>query len=266
MNKLFISLWMTIMSLSAFTQQYHQNAELTLTAKFIRADIFSNIYLVNDRNVLIKYDSTGKVIQSQKFMSYGDLDNVDVRDPLQTVLFFSSQNRIVVLDKNLVELQNIELGTQPVEQFTAGCKSNQNGFWLYDPDQLQLRKIDPSLSLVYESPKLTFIPLKRISPIYLIERVPYLFAQIENYGISIFDQYGAFLSTIRDSNILTFDILRDNIYYLKDGRIFSSNIKSYVRKEVTLPPHSSAILEFRITEDKLILRDSTSLKIYSYTL
>ncbi|WP_035676518.1 hypothetical protein [Flavobacterium limnosediminis] len=134
----------------------HVGTFKTEAQTYIGRDAFGNNYTLTD-NVLRKESNQTK--QEYKNISLGKIDQVDLQNPLQLVLFYKRMNAVVLLDNQLNETVKIIFSeTNPELQPQWIRMASQNQLWLFDFASQKLglynylkRTFNP-ITVTFESP------------------------------------------------------------------------------------------------------------------
>lgn len=144
----------------------HFETQKTQAHYFIGRDAFGNNYTISD-NVLRKENSQTKL--EYKNIALGKIEQVDLQNPLQIVLFYKAMSAVVLLDNQLNETVRInftETNPELLPQWVG--LASQNRLWLFD---LASQKLG-----LYDYHKKTF------HPVSVAFEVPILYAQSDyNY-------------------------------------------------------------------------------------
>ena len=106
------------------------NIQKTDAEIFLGKDAFGNNYTMTD-NVFRK-ENTEKNLE-YKNVSLGKIEQVDLMNPLQMVLFYKAMNSFVLLDNQLNETTRINFSeTNPELQPQRISLASQNRLWLFD--------------------------------------------------------------------------------------------------------------------------------------
>jgi hypothetical protein len=110
--------------------------------QYIGKDTFEWQYTITN-NTLRKQKDNGYV--EYKNVSLGDIEKVDILNPLQVLLFYKKFNTVVLLDNQLNEVSRINFSDmqEPVIAEATGV-AGQNQIWLFDLNSLQLGLFNPS--------------------------------------------------------------------------------------------------------------------------
>jgi len=107
---------------------------------FIGTDGFKNYYY-SKSNVLLKKNAE-EVLQYQE-LSLGTITKVDIQNPLKIIIFYEQFNTVVILDKQLNEVQRIEFSKfeNSVVASAIGI-AGQNKLWVFNSLKQQLGMYD----------------------------------------------------------------------------------------------------------------------------
>tara|TARA_Y200000002_G_C22685763_1_gene665941 strand:- start:3040 stop:3876 length:837 start_codon:yes stop_codon:yes gene_type:complete len=182
----------------------------------IEIDQYGYFYVIDQDN-LIKYDSEGHTLYHYSNKLLGNIDQIDISNPLRPLLFYKDQGLIIVLDNTLSQ-QKEPISLNELGLYQTSCIANSNfdnGIWLYDIDVNEIIKIN-HLSLVnYRSGNLSvLIPNMEFPILNLKEKNRKLYVVTRN-KIFVMDQFGSLLSVItlsaekgliiKEKNIITYD-------------------------------------------------------------
>lgn len=193
----------------------------------IAVDNLDNYYLYNHSKI-DKYNSIGDKIATYSNNQLGDIENIDVSNPLKNLILHKNHNTLVILDNTLSTEQNSTLNLTDANLYNTSAYTYSgidNGIWFYDKELFQLIKIDISMNRIYESGNLLRL-LNKDSLIVtkLLERRNKLYVSTKHETL-VFDNYGAYYSSIHHQNSNLIGI-EDNIIYSKNA----TTIKAYNTK------------------------------------
>ncbi len=109
--------------------------------RLAKVDKLGNIYIVDTKNRLIKYDNKFNELYRYANNRYGLISTVDVTNPLRIVLFYDDFNQVSILDNTLSVIRSLDLSQQFLDVSACGV-SNDGHLWIYDPVQFKLLKIN----------------------------------------------------------------------------------------------------------------------------
>lgn len=232
------------------------------SAKFITTDKIGNLYVVADNQVL-KFSPTGKPLQNFSDMRQGELRTVDASNPLKVVLFYPDMARITLLGTQFAPQSTIELRNIGIQQPTLACNSQNNGYWVYDLQDFQLKKIDLNLQLQFQSGNLLQTTGKKIIPNFMMEYDNRVYINDPVNGILVFDQFGSYFKTIPVTGLRSFQFRGNELLYVHENNLKVLELKVLSERELPLPSHSD-IRTFCLTDEQFYLLTTDSLFGYSY--
>jgi hypothetical protein len=216
-------------------QEFKLIAKIDTVASLAAIDNFDNIFLVTPKNEVLKFNSNGKFLWNYTNNSYGKISQLDVTDPLRVILYYPDYQQLVVLNNTLSEINKFSFNNNPNQMITAVASSNNNGFWVYDSVNRELKKLsnnfteDLNTGNIYQrdglNPQSTF----------MINSNEYLLMNDGDKGIQIFDRFGNFFKTAVVPATKQFDVDGHTIYYTKNGELNSYNFITFESKTQIIP-------------------------------
>ena len=182
----------------------------------IEIDQYGYFYIIDQDN-LIKYDNEGHTLYHYSNKLLGNIDQIDISNPLRPLLFYKDQGLIIVLDNTLSQ-QKEPISLNELGLYQTSCIANSNfdnGIWLYDIDVNEIIKINHLSEVNYRSGNLSvLIPNMEFPILNLKEKNRKLYVVTRN-KIFVMDQFGSLLSVItlsaekgliiKEKNIITYD-------------------------------------------------------------
>jgi hypothetical protein len=261
MKKFF--LFVVCIVLCAFSDsEYTLVKEIPFTSASLSTDNMGNAYVIA-LNQLLKFDSDGKPISHFSQSNSGALRSADCSDPLKLVLFYPDFARVATLNNKLALESYVELRALDFVYPTLVCQSSNLGFWVFDLATFQLKKIDPTLQVVYESGNLQQLMGYSLKPNLLTEADNFVYLNDPVHGILVFDMYGVYYKTIPVKDVQSLQVREQHLLYVRGNTFYSYDQKRIEETEIKIPPHDS-LLNARIEQNRLYLLSSTKLSIYSF--
>ncbi|MCK9207156.1 MAG: hypothetical protein M0P66_08600 [Salinivirgaceae bacterium] len=167
-------------------------------AQSVQADALGNYYLIHDAQ-LFKYNAEGKLMYRYSNAMSGDIERVDVSNPLRILLFFKETNQLVFLNQQLAmvsEFINIHIINS--QEATLACYSGAGMYWLYLHALQQIVRYNNVNQSELQTQNLGVL-LNSENPIGLIEADQHLYL-FTPQRVLIFDVFGNYLATIHTQN------------------------------------------------------------------
>ena len=219
------------------------------------------VYLIK-KDVLEKYNSDGKLIKTYSNKNLGNISSVDASNPLRVILFYKDFQQIVFLDNTLSQngspllLQNIG-----VEQASLACSSNNNGLWIFDSNNFELKRFDGNLQKTASTGNIARMQNISLSVNYIIENNNMIFLNDLETGILTFDIFGTYRNTIPLKGLSSFQVNEDFITYFSDKKLKVYNRKAM--EETNYPTPDSTALNTRIEKNLIYIQKENSLNIFT---
>ncbi len=200
------------------------------SANFFTTDNLGNVYLVKGYE-LIQLDSNLKVLNTFSENRYGTIGAIDASDPFQILVFYPGFAQINFLDTKLSMINSIRLRDSKIMQPLVVCNSSTGGFWVYDEQDFQLKKISRDMQVLYESGNLPQVIGRVIKPNILIEHDDQIFMNNPESGILIFDLYGTYQRSISLPKTKSIQAFAESLFVLNGDSIKEMNIKGFSMNE-----------------------------------
>ncbi|MEM0993343.1 MAG: hypothetical protein AAGI49_09930 [Bacteroidota bacterium] len=209
-----------------------QIKNMPLAATFIQIDQLQQLYVLKTDLSLIKFDAKGEQIFEYSNSLLGTPSFVDVTDPLNIALYYEDFQTIVLLDRNLTELQSISLFELGFSQVSSIAISNAQHIWLYDETDFKFKKIDRQGAAIFESGDISLGIGNSIRPATLMERDNKLFANDPAQGIFAFDLFGQYLYTIPIKALTHFQYFAQHLIYYQDHQLKKWGLSSKLEQTI----------------------------------
>ncbi len=162
-----------------------------------QVDNLGNLYLLTQRNQLRKYTPVGDSVGVfNDVVRYGRLRTMDVSNPMRMLLFYPDFGKILLLDRMLKPIDEIDLRRLSMMQVSAVATSYDNHCWIYDDQDARLRKLDAQGRILLESPDLRMLMDDVPHPVFLSDQQGIVSMYDPLRGLYLFDLYGAFQQRI----------------------------------------------------------------------
>ncbi len=223
-----------------------------------------NIYLVSSNQAIIKYNRKGKEQFTINPKILGRLGSADVSNSLELLFYYPDPNTAVITDNTLSEKRRIDVNDLGFNRTTLAARSTEKGIWIYDENNINLKRITQNGKVLNESNQLLQFTQGDLNPTSLRSRTNRIYLNAPAQGIIMFDNFGNYLKTIPVKGVRTFEVSNDVLWYWKKGKVGSYDLKRFKRKKVnlpldTLPANAKSI---RYTEKALFVLDKHGLKVY----
>ncbi len=220
---------------STVNAQLKPIARIDTVAKSVYADNLDNIYLLSDRDELLKYDAKGKLKWRYSNNRFGKLHSVDVSDPLRVVLFYADFQQVVVLNNNLNELTSYSFAKNGNLLVSVVASGNNNSLWIFDRSANALIKLSSNFTEDIRSANLFQLFDEVVDPKRLVASDQYVFLQRKNDGVLQFDRFGGYIRTLPVDSLSDFNITSNEIAYFKGNDLIRYHPTTFERSRQKLP-------------------------------
>lgn len=245
------------------TTNFQLLKSITIDAKDIQTDRLGNLYVVTKTNQLYKYNANGELLCTLNYKYLGNINHIDATNPLEVYVFYKEQNEILFLDNNLAYRGEILLNDYSISQASAVARAFDNGIWLFDNADLQLKKLSKTGELLQQSGNVKQYVSGNISPTFIYDNNDRVFVNDSSNGILVFNVFGSYMKTIPIKGCVEFKMINDEVFYNRDGKLFQYNTKTFTEKIFQLPD-TSRVKDISIENERLFLLKPNSVDIYSY--
>lgn len=230
-------------------------------ARFLTADPLGQVYVVTPENELLQYNAQGALAYWYQNFRHGELAWVDAGNPLNILLFYPEFGQIVVLDRTLSEIAQLNLPEIGLWDVRAVGRSGDNQIWLYDPVQTLVRKISLDGEFLAEGQPLSLLLPSPPSPLWVTEQKQEVYMYDPEAGVLVFDPFGQYLKTIPAGDMQDLHVWNGEWTFWRNGDLFLFQPLSLQTYHIELPePASAGIFQ----AGRLVLQTEKGFSVYSY--
>ena len=210
--------------------------------KFFTTDRLGNIYVITPKNDIRKYDAQFKKVAEANFKVLGDATLIDAGNPMELFVFYKDQNKLVYFDNLLNYRGETDLNQSlNVNNITTICRSYDNGFWFFDPDNFKLKKYDKQGNLLTESVNLAGVSDTVLAPTMMLDDGRFVFMKAGKDKVLMFDLLGNYIKTVFLGPFNAFQTRESLLIYNSGDSLFAYNPTTFdkgllfVQSDTTLP-------------------------------
>lgn len=194
---------------------------------FIQVDHLGNLYELESSHTLKKYNPEGEFLSQYSHPDYLDLNQVDVKDPYKITLFYPDQQKIVILDKELNYLSELDLGRLNERYIQLCCRTVDGLFCLFDQNQQQILLIDDDVQLRSESFPLYQEGLDDFRPLGLHASHERIVLTGAEGVVVLFDHLGNYDRKLDLENYESIQLIKDRLLIFRSGGVRIYNFSSF---------------------------------------
>jgi hypothetical protein len=245
------------------TSNFQIIKSISIDAKDIQTDRLGNLYIITKTNQLYKYDSRGNLLGTLNYKYLGNINFIDASNPLELYVFYKELNEVLFLDNNLSYRGEMLLNDYGISQSSAIARSYDNGIWVFDNGDLQLKRMNKSGEILQMSGNVKQFLNGTIQPNFIYDNNDKVFVNDSTIGILVFSVFANYIKTIPIKSCTTIKVIEDDLFYNKAGKLLKYNLKTFSQSEFQLPD-TTYIQQISIEKERLYLLKSNSVDIYSY--
>ncbi|MFC5283112.1 hypothetical protein [Pedobacter alpinus] len=245
---------------NVLAQEYTLITKIDTVAKLASVDNFGNLFVVTPQNELLKFNTSGKLLWNYSNRTYGEISQLDVTDPLRVILYYADFQQIVVLNNNLSEIAKFNYNNNPDVQITLIASANNNGYWVYDQINRELRRVSNSFLDDIKTGNIYQRNGFDMHANFMLTDDSQIYINDTTAGVRIFDRYGNFIKTAVVYPKNDFTVLDNEIYFTQNNSLLAYNYLTFKQRTIALPNETvfkKAILRFNrlivLTEKDLTL-------------
>jgi hypothetical protein len=262
---IFFALLLPVMMMAQDDSTFRHIKTITGDIVDFTVDNLDNIYILNSRNQVKKFDANGDSVAAfNDVRKFGKATLIDVSNPLKVVLYYKDFTTIVVLDRFLNIRNSIDLRKQNIFQAKAVGQSYDNKIWVYDELENKLKKIEEDGKLLQETPDFRLLLGKAISPIKIFDENRYVYLYDSANGVYVFDYFGALKNNILIQHWQNFKVVGKYIFGSKSDTLYRYEIKTFRYDEWKMPEQIFRSKAFNFTSSRLYALKNDAIEIYSF--
>jgi hypothetical protein len=260
--KKFLCCCLVWLGLGARAQELQLLKNIPVSASLMEVDELGNAYVVRADNNLLRFDSKGDSTGFFRSVLNGPIGSLDVTNPLRILVYYPSFSKVLVLDRMLAPVAEIDLRRVGFSAPVVVASSADGNIWVYDPFGVRLRKFDPTGKVLQEGNDLRQELQTVPRPVYLVERERQLYLADTALGILVFDRFGSYVSTFPFTGQRQIQVFGTQIVYRVGDTLKTYDARTIADGKLPLPEAASGILSASLARDVLFVRRAKVLSVY----
>ncbi len=232
--------------------------------KQVYVDALQQIYVVSEDNRLIKYDSTGRQLFMFSNALLGNIQKVDVTNPMNIMVFYYDYQTIVLLDRTLARPKEVVLWDLDLVDVEAVALSSDNQIWLYDKNNFRLLKMNTEGKILLESANLSLLTANSLQARHLQEYATKIWLNDPKLGVFVFDLFGKFLQRIDIRDIDDFQLVGSQLIFKEKGRLKAFDWQSKLEKIILELTHHQGLQQVLVLPNRQYHHYKNRLEVKSW--
>lgn len=226
-------------------------------------DYIGNYYVQNN-NELWMFNRNDTLFRKFSIISLAEVTNIDASNALKIQLYYRELGKILYIDNNISDLSTaISLNDIDLAQSTLVCSSYDNGFWTYLPGTMSLYRYDQYMKRVVDIESINrFLNLSTMEPAFMKEYSNTLYLFFPDYGLLVFDIFGAYVQTLPIQELQYPDIQSGELIHFRNDSLFFRSLPEISRSSVIVLPYHEGLRSVRYSSGKVYMLTNKKLFIY----
>jgi len=265
MKKIYFFFLFVILISSAFKGDglnYKLITTIETKSSHFTTDNLQNFYLI-EGNSIVQYNNLG--IKQKEFseVKYGRPGLVEASNPLQIFVLYPNQAKALILDKQLTLLYTIDFRALGYQQIKVACLTHDNKIWVFDAKDNKLKLYDFNGNLVRATEDIMQTTGKPVQPNFMICTATDIYVADQIQGVLMFDSYGDYHKNFFIKGTRNFQIINDQLLYIKKHQLKAFSLKSFEEIDFSLPD-STDVKQARIEQNRLYLLRKENFSMYEF--
>lgn len=258
MLKLYIILFLSLSSIvkaQNIDVALLETIENTKDIQFVSRDHLGDFYLVKNNQITKK---TADKSYNYSNLLYGEISSIDIRNPLQILVYYKNFQSFVILDNQLNEIQNTNLSVHFPELDVAFVSASiKNSYWIYDAISQKILLFDIGRNVL----KNVSVSLEKSFTFWNSNANSFFYVADNN--LFVYDIYGKLTHTEITQPFEKLILIEPTIFIVQNqSNLYYNNTISKQNLKINLPQKSFNSFEY----SNEILTIFTDTEIYIYKL
>ncbi|MEY3417845.1 MAG: hypothetical protein RL060_1957 [Bacteroidota bacterium] len=230
-------------------------------ASKVSADRYYNLYVVDQNDNIQKYDKAGNFLVTYSPPKPGDITLIEAWNSIRIFAFYKDFQEFVLLDRFLVAQPNYKINQNEIGFARIATISADNQLWTIDENDFSLKKYDlDGQKIIQKTPLELILKAKDYHINFMREYQNLLYVNDKQSGVLVFDNMGNYKKKIALTGITTFGFINEELYYLKDNKIYFFNVYHFAERSINLPEGIN-VTNVIVSPDNIYLFSGTNLLI-----
>ena len=205
------------------------------------------LYFANQSGTINKLDKQGNLKYHFSPQKQGAPTILEAWQGLRTFVYYKNFQEYVLMDRFLNPSERFPININQISTFSGlASLAGDNNLWLINDQNLTLSKIDINNQEVLIENKLNLnLAFYDFDIRFIRDYQNQLFIADSNHGILVFDNLGNYIRNVTDSGVDFFTFSKENILFIRKGRLFIIDLYTKRKREISLPnlPYQFVLME-----------------------
>jgi hypothetical protein len=225
-------------------------------------DHLGNTYIATSENDIIKFDKEGNKTATSNYKSLGNIRSIDATNPFEVYVFYKEQNKVLYFDNLLNYRGTSDFEAAGYFMLSAVARSFDNKVWVFDLNDLRLKKVRKDLSLELSSGNVReFSDGKNFDPDYIVDINQSVFVFERSKGLFEFDIFGNYTRRISMDSVSQVFCASGMIFFLKNNKIYSLD-QTFLKEKLIDMDLPDKIDAFAVSRQRMVIQSGKELLLY----
>ncbi|MEM1123581.1 MAG: hypothetical protein AAGJ18_24290 [Bacteroidota bacterium] len=192
---------------------------IPVKSTYLTVDNLYNLYVATEDGQIRKYNEQGVQQFDYNNYRYGAVGKIDVRNPLNILVYYPELASVVILDRTLSEMRQLNLFDLDLIEPKAVAIANDNNLWIFDQVAAILRKVNQEGATLFESRNLNQLTRKNLNPAFLQESNNLIYLSDAEQGLFVFDAFGQLKQQFPIHGMASFQVIDKKVIYRQAEKI-----------------------------------------------
>lgn len=235
---------------------------IPMQSRIMTVDELGNVYVVRNDNSLIRFNEYGDSSAFYRSVQNGDIGAIDATNPMRILVYYPTYFRVVILDRQLSQKNDLDLRTLNVPPTSVVAASADGNLWIYDRFNARLKKIDEQLNEIVQSNDLRLEAQTVAVPAFMVERNWKVFLCDPRKGIFTFDRYGNYINTLEIYDVAYLQVYGSQLIYRHRDSLLSWDMNKAKASVMLIPSDNATIINAAVVRDRLYVLYNDRLVLY----
>ena len=233
----------------------------SLNCRYFLTDQLKNIYIITNRDELLKYDADGYFDSRFSFKKFGRIGGVDVSNPFKIILYYADYQCVVLIDGALNPIKTLFLNEMGVPN-AAAMAIGAGDLWIYDSGLNKFLRFSVDASGFKLAQSTSPLSISGLQPNQMLIYENMVYLNVPTKGVLVFDQFGKYIKTFDIKNASALQIIENKLFYKQNNKFYRFNLQTLATNAINLPDGVSGSTYLQIQKGRLYAQRSTSIDVY----
>ncbi|MEM1219877.1 MAG: hypothetical protein AAGH79_13245 [Bacteroidota bacterium] len=240
-------------------------APLASSIEILEMDRLGQLYLVNDKQEVLKYSRNGQLLARYSNFQLGAVGTLDASNPFAILVYYPNFQKAIILNRNLTEVSLFDLQEFGFWEVPTVALASDNNIWLVDPLDNILIKVDAQGNRIVQSANI--LQQTGLSPgiLRIREAEQSVWLSTDQHFLWQYDVFGQWVQKLPFTcSSPAVQILRDRFFFLEEGEPYVFRSGALEANPLTGVQQEGVFSTFLVRETEAIILAEGEVWVYSF--